>query len=263
MIARNVFFGVFRRNFPAEFIAEANILVLEHSFIRTGTNVTYILRDYLYKDRYGKDRTFVNVLATLRFKLRNIANVARPFELKVGLPNPMIDELKDYCRVLKVKVNNYYDVPHGDISAYLDSAMPAAQQKFRDLLTDDSHFMVPFHVATLNIKPDQEIEVIYEYEMAKEEEDTEICQTLYPMDSVNITIVDRGPTQRIVRAKSIHHANLEDDTSANETGTYNYRLDRYLLPHQGYAIWWKKVPVPPDATTQDVPLIEIQPGNDR
>jgi hypothetical protein len=47
-IARNVFFGVFKRNFPEEFIKEANILVLDHTFIRSGLNVTYTISDGSY-----------------------------------------------------------------------------------------------------------------------------------------------------------------------------------------------------------------------
>jgi hypothetical protein len=54
--------------------------------------------------------------------------------------------------------------------------------------------------------------------------------------------MDTGPTPRIVRARSIHAAQLENDTSAYAKGTYNFKLGRYLLPHQGFANWWKRIP---------------------
>lgn len=248
LIAKNVFFGVFKRNFPQEFIKEANILVLDHSFIRLGTNVTYTLQDKIYTDRYGAQQKFVELETVLRFKIKNISNSTSSLPLVIALPNPVINELKPFCKVVKIKVEG---MP-GITQSYLDRQVAETETRFREAIKDDTLSHVPFRACELSIKSDAEVEIVYEFTMAKEEEDTEICQTMYPMESVNITIVDRGPTPRVVRARSIHHADLENDTSASGTGTYNFRLNRYLLPHQGYAIWWKKVPVapPPQGTPE-------------
>jgi hypothetical protein len=245
LITKNVFFGVFRRNFPPEFIREANILVLEHTFIRSATNVTYTLEDVFYTNRFGKNQTFVKLSSILRFKQKNISNTSKPCELKIGLPNPIVDELKQFCRVVKVKINGYHDRSQAEMDSYLEKHIENENRDLQERLKNDDLSMIPLHVIDLTLKPNEEIEIVYEYTMAKEEEDTEICQTLYPTESINITIVDKGPTRRIVRARSIHHADLDNDSSASGSGTYNFRLDRYLLPHQGYAVWWKKVPAPP------------------
>jgi hypothetical protein len=93
--------------------------------------------------------------------------------------------------------------------------------------------------------------------MAKEEEDTELLQTRYPTDSLSVTIFDHGPTRRIVRARSIHLGDLRDDTPKEANGCYNFTLDRYFLPHQGFAIWWKKSP--PARNVSHAPIV-LQTG---
>jgi hypothetical protein len=98
--------------------------------------------------------------------------------------------------------------------------------------------------------------VIWDYVMAKEQEDSEVTQFLFPTDSVAITIVDQGTDERVVRAKSIHRCALEGISSDSERGTYNYRLDRYFLPRQGYVIWWKR-----DFSRNRQPGNAFPPGN--
>ena len=60
-IAKGVFFGVFRRNFPDEYIKEAHNLVLDHRFIRFGLNVTYTLVDDTFTNRAGNPQKFVRL----------------------------------------------------------------------------------------------------------------------------------------------------------------------------------------------------------
>ncbi|MGB7976106.1 MAG: hypothetical protein WCF81_17565 [Roseiarcus sp.] len=241
LIAKNVFFGVFRRNFPPGLIHEANILVLEHNLVRGPTTITYSLRDKTYTDRYGVSQKFVELSARLRFKIKNIGDAKTIFEAKVGMPNPIIDELKEFSKVKTIQITGSSQT---EIDKLIANRMLLAQDEFKEKLKNDSSYMVPFKVCDVSMAPGEEIEATYEYSMPKEEDDTEICQTLYPMESVNITVVDWGPTRRIVRARSIHHVDLENDSPRDATGTYNYHLARYLLPHQGFAIWWKRLPEP-------------------
>lgn len=79
--------------------------------------------------------------------------------------------------------------------------------------------------------------------MAKEEEDTEVFQTMMPCQQINLTVSDPAKDQRIVRARSIHRCELSNDTPPDTHGTYNFSLDNYVLPHQGFSIWWKRKPV--------------------
>jgi hypothetical protein len=234
VIAKNVFFGVFKRNFPPDFIKEANILVLEHQFIRSGMHLTYSLADQTYQDRSGRTREFVKVSAVARCKVKNIGNAPAQLPIVIGLPNPLIDEMKSVCSVNSVTIKQNGKEAKPDLAT--------AQSNFREKIKDDNLFMVPFSLASLSLEPDEVVELILDYSMAKEDEDTEIFQTLYPADSIIITVLDQGPTRRVIRARSIHFSPLENDTSAATSGVYNYKLDKYLLPHQGFAIWWKKVP---------------------
>jgi hypothetical protein len=233
-IARNVFFGVFKRNFPEDFIKEANILVLDHTFIRSGLNVTYTISDSSYMDRAGQMQPFVKLNSVARYKIKNVGNIKAKFPIGVNLPNPLIDEMKAACRVIGITIKMGGRDERRDLAA--------AEAAFRLAFQNDQNYQVPFRLEAIELEPNGEAEVIIDYVMAKEDEDTEIFQTLYPADSVIITIMDRGPTARAVRARAIHVSDLENDTSAEATGTYNFKLSKYLLPHQGFVIWWKKVP---------------------
>lgn len=120
-IAKNVFFGVFRRNFPPDLIKEATELLLEQTFIRSGLHATYVLRDDKYRDSAGNDMSYVRLETVARFKIRNVTNMNAQYPIR------------------------------------------------------------------------------------------------------------------------IHPAPLEDDSSAQAKGAYNFHLNRYLLPHQGFVIWWKNI----------------------
>jgi hypothetical protein len=254
-ITRNVFLGVLKRNFPSAFIAEANLLVLEHTFIRSDLHVTYTMSDGVYKDRAGKDQTFVKLNAVARFKVKNVGNKKETLPIQIGLPNPLIDEMKSTCKV------NGVTIKRGGKEERCNLA--DAEVAFREEMKNDDRFQVPFKVESIDVEPNDEVELIFDYAMAKEAEDTEIFQTLYPAASVIITIVDQGSTKRVVRARSLHRTPLENDTSAYTTGTYIFKLDQYLLPHQGYAIWWKRLPPQPAAPTPAAAAPPAAGGNIR
>lgn len=234
-ITKNVFFGVFRRNFPEGLIKEATILLLDHTFLRKSLDITYTLADGSYINREGRPQSFVKLGAITRFKIVNISNSDAGYPIGVGLPNPLIDEMKQFC-----KVNRMY-VRRGDAVEEFD--LDEAEKKFRTNIKDDNIYQVNFEVSSILIKSGEEVEFVSDYMMAKEEEDTELLQTRYPTDSLSVTILDHGPTERIVRARSIHLGNLRNDTPKEGNGCYNFTLDRYFLPHQGFVIWWKKVPL--------------------
>jgi hypothetical protein len=232
-ISKSVFFGVFRRNFPEALIREANTLLLEQTFIRRGCHVSYTLRDDTFKDEKGNAQPFVRLEAVARFKIQNISNTSASLPIAIGLPNPIQEDLKTKCAVIGATIKRNGKATVCDLKE--------AEQKFREELKNDLEYQVAFRLPEVTLDPQEEIEVIWDYVMAKEEEDTEIFQTRYPTDSISITVLDTSPSKRFVRARSIHPVQLDNDSSAQSKGTYNYRLDRYLLPHQGFAIWWKQV----------------------
>jgi len=235
-IALAVFNGVFKRNFPEAYIREANALVLDHTFIRSSMNVTYTIEDATYQSRAGAPQRFVKLYALARHSVKNVGNSAALLPIVIGLPNPLIDEMKDSCRVLGISVR-----VQGGAEQKID--LTKCNEEFQNSLRDDNISRVKFEAPSISLPPGHEADVTFNYVMAKEEEDTEIFQTRYPADSLTITIVDRNPELRAVRARSIHAADLEDNSpKTGQGGTYNFRLPRYLLPHQGFVIWWKKVP---------------------
>ena len=233
-ISKNVFLGVFRRNLPEKFIEEATMIVLNHTFIRSDMHITYTLIDEQFTNRSGELQKFVRLNAIAKSKIKNISYQKAKLQILLGLPNPIIDEMKAVCNVHKViiKQGGVDDVPD----------LKASEAKFREELKNDRKFRAIFEVKEIEILPEQEVEMIFDYSMAKEEEDTEIFQIGSPTKNISITVVDTVPNSRIVRAMAIHRCNLEDNSSAERRGTYCFILNEFFLPYQGFAIWWKKEP---------------------
>lgn len=77
-ITRNVFFGVSKRNFPSDFIKEANVLVLDQTFMREDLHVSYTISDGEYRDRAGTCRTLSGLMPVAR-------TLQRFFSRPVGL----------------------------------------------------------------------------------------------------------------------------------------------------------------------------------
>jgi hypothetical protein len=232
-VAKSVFFSVFKRNFPDELIREANLLLLEQSFIRTGGNHLYTLRDDSFSRADGTAVPCVIVEAVVRFKVKNISNELRSYPLKVALPNPLHDQVKERCGVRRVQVRS-------GTGELVDQCLDKAEISFRAELADNSKHQASFELASVEIRAGQEIEVIWNYAMMKEEEDTEVVLFTLPTEGIVATVVDYGPSKRTVRAKSIHRCPLEDVSSSPPNGTYTFRLDKYLLTRQGFVIWWKR-----------------------
>jgi hypothetical protein len=231
-VAKSVFFGVFKRNFPQELIQEANLLLLEQNFVRTGCELIYTMFDDSFDRGDGVQQSFVRMETIARFKIKNIGNSTANCPVATSLPNPIHTGMKAKCGVRRVR--------HRTHEEWTTVPLEDAERNFRAQLDDDKNHQARFELPSLSIAPDQEIEIVWEYVMTKEDEDTEVMLSLFPTDSISITIVDRGPTPRIVRAKSIHRAPLENIGSDQVRGTYSYRLDRYFLPRQGFMVWWKQ-----------------------
>jgi hypothetical protein len=244
VMSRRVFWGAFRKDFPETLIKEASTLFIDQNFIRSGLNLTYTICDQNYVDRFGNDMVFVRLNTVARYKIRNISNVTSSIPVGIMLPNPLIDEMKPFCKVNKIAIKEgVYGEGHTLSDINFDNIDTSkAEKKFREEIRDDNKYQVMFFIRDIDVLPGHQVEILVDYVMAKEDEDTEIFQTMYAADSVNVTVVDTNPLKRVVRARAIHPSALEDDTSEVADGTYNFKLQRYLLPHQGIAIWWKNIP---------------------
>jgi hypothetical protein len=231
-VAKSVFFGVFKRNFPEELIQEANLLLLEQNFVRTECQLIYTMMDDMFDRDDGVQTPFVRMETIARFKIKNIGNSTIACPVAISLPNPVHGGMKEKCGVRRVQYRTIGD--------WITIPLQDSEREFRSQLADDNNDQARFILPSIPIAPNQEIDIIWDYVMTKEDEDSELMLSLFPTDSISITIVDRGPTPRFVRAKSIHRTPLEKISSDEPRGTYSYRVDRYLLPRQGFLIWWKR-----------------------
>jgi hypothetical protein len=233
-ISRSVFFGVLKRNFPEGLVDEARQLVFEKDFVRMGSNHLFTLRDDTYQQDDGQPAACVLVEVLHRFKIKNVANEARDYLVRVGLPNPFHRGLKSKCKVRQVQIR----MPGGELE---NQPLEEAEAKFRKELDQKDnakdHFF--FELKPIKTHPGQEIEVIWNYTVPKEEEDTEVVLFAYSCEAVVVSVIDMQPTKRTVRAKAIHRAMLENVSSRATPGIYSYRLDQFFLPRQGFMIWWK------------------------
>jgi hypothetical protein len=172
VISRNVFMGVFRRRLPEGLVNEITLLVLNHNFIRESIHVTYTITDHHFMARDGSRQNFVCLNATARLKIRNVSEAKCKLPIVLGLPNPLIDEMKQYCKVNKASYKE------GGIETPFD--LRAAEHKFREDLQNDNKFTATFDLGPVDVQPNVEVELFWDYTMAKEEEDTEIFQTVVP-----------------------------------------------------------------------------------
>ena len=236
-ISKSVFFGVWKRNFPKPLIDAAGSLILDQKFIRTDLHLTYTVMDETVSIN-GAPTQFVKLNAIATCVVKNVSNGPENLPLGISLPNPMIDELKPFSVLNKITVKK----KGGKAEVISEQTFLEAQKKFRAGMADDRNSQVLLDLGHITVLRDEEVEMMLNYNMAKEIEDSEVFTTTIPADSVSLTILDQGITKRVIRARAIHQSGLENHTSESAPGTYSFKLMHYLLPMQGFVIWWKSVP---------------------
>ncbi len=241
-ISKNVFMGVLGRQLPPDLINEAHDLVLSQVFIREELRITYILSDDSYQKDDGSCGKYVKMEALANFTVRNVSGSKSSHPIQVSIPNPMIKGLKDKCDVTRARV------VVGD--AEVDIGFAAARQAFLDQIDSAVGTHIAFKCKSVDIAANQIATISMSYTMAKEEEDSEVFQTLAPARTISVTVVDKNKGSRILRARSIHRTDLIDDTPPTGAGNYHYSLSSFVLPHQGFVIWWKRA---------DLAVVEVAP----
>jgi hypothetical protein len=151
------------------------------------------------------------------------------------MSNPLHKEMRDKCVVREVKYRKV-----GDKSGvWTTIPLEETEKTFRKALDDNNVDQARFVLPSIAIPSGDEIEIIWDYVMAKEDEDSEVMTSLFATATTSITLVHLGPTKRKIRARAIHRTQLEKISEDSTTGTYTYLLDRYMLPRQGFEVWWK------------------------
>lgn len=241
---KSVFFGVFRRNFPTDLMSEANLLLLDQHFIRSRFHVLYTLNDETYS-KNGESLPCVLLESVQQFKIKNVSADKQSLRIRAGLPNPSVYELKQKCRVRSVQLRR-----EGGTLEKLP--IETAQAKFQEAIAKaESGHNVPFELSPITVARDEEVELVWDVVMAKEEEDNEIMTFNYATESLGLTIVDQGSEKRQIGARSIHRQDLVTLSRDPEKGSFTYAVDHFFLPRQGYVLWWKKAAEPrlPDGNT--------------
>lgn len=227
-----IFYGALRRHLPKELLTEANALVLDQVFIKKNLTLEYVLEDDTYTKADGVVGPYVKASAALRFTVVNVSDVPQSFPVAVLVPNPLDPALKDKCDVPSAAI-----IQHGQ-RRDLDISGPRA--RFRLAMVKSTAAHVTCRCGDIELAPGEEAEIDLRYVMAKHEDDSDHFEILYPSDSLRVMVVDRGAQERRVGASAHHPGQLEDQTLTSSGGPYLYRLNRYLLPHQGASIWWRK-----------------------
>lgn len=244
-ITKNVFAGVFRRDLPEGLIDEASLIVLEAKVIRRDFQVIYTLSDDTYIKANGTAAPYVSLRAVSSFVLKNASRETHDVPIGVGLPNPIEKGLREKANVISITVSP--TTPSGGPERELD--LKEAKEKMRAEMTDDRSTNVYCIPEELPLKPGEEVRVKADYVMAKEVEDTEVLQSLYPSDGLHLTIVDPQHDKRIVRARSLHRVPLEGNPQDGDPSLSVYNINHHMLPHQGVLVWWKTKPQKEDVET--------------
>ncbi|MDP5279937.1 hypothetical protein Q9Q95_13460 [Sphingomonas sp. DG1-23] len=235
-VTKNVFQAVLRRDLPKELLDEANNLVLNSSLMRQGFTVTYTLMDDKFCPAGGDELDCVLVEAIMEFTMRNVSTDTICWPVALALPNPVHPKLKDRVKVTSI------DVRKGGESVVLD--LVNAEANFRVAMRANENTAVRYAAGEVSLNRGESCTFSATYVMAKEVEDSELLQTLYPADGVRITVFDRaGDARRVTFARSVHRQMLEHIPSDLRHPTAKiFKIPGYLLPHQGVLIWWKKKP---------------------
>lgn len=231
-VRSDVVSGVLRRDLPKGLLLEVNRLALDQAFILRNLTLEYVLADDSYANPGGASVPCVTVSAALRFTVVNISDAPRSFPIAVTLSNPFEPGLKEKCDVPSARLHQ-----HG---AWRDVDIAGGRARFRLALARSAAAQVRCHCGDVQLISGEEAELDIRYVMAKREEDADTFETLYPSDSLRLMVVDHGAQGRRIGAIAHHPGALEDQTLTADGGPYQYRLDRYLLPHQGATIWWRK-----------------------
>jgi hypothetical protein len=230
-ITKNVFFGVFRRDLPRGLIDEASVLILEANIIRKDFVITYTISDDMYQEDNGVDILFISLRAVAQFTLKNIGTAECKTMIAVGLPNPIKPGMRERSDVSSIKIRRE-GKEEEDFDLHIE------KREMRRAM-EDLNVTTAFCGKEATLRPNEEIRVYADYVIAKEPEDTEVLQSLFPTDGLRVTVIDRSPEKRIVRARSIHRVGLRDSSSPREIGTHIYAIEQHMLPYQGMILWWK------------------------
>jgi hypothetical protein len=112
------------------------------------------------------------VSAAIRYTVVNVSDSPQRFPVAVLLPNPQVPALKSKADVLSVSITQNGRREIKDIAG--------ERRRFREEMDASQATHVRCSAATLDLASGEHAEIEMQYVMAKEEEDSENFETLYP-----------------------------------------------------------------------------------
>lgn len=245
ILGSNVLLGMFESRHHPRLFSMVKEHVFEKKILRRNIDINYTLVD-LDEDFSGtrlNGERFLKVDVILSTITENI-NVARTenqgvikHQIWLGLPNPILDELKKHVRVNSFRVGEWIlDANHID----------RINRDLQTCLQDDTKNDAPVHIADVDLQPGQTVTVSGSYTMVKEFQDTEVFRSKEIAENIHLTVVNKSTEDLSIRARSLAHGTLHHSASPS---AQQWKLDELSLPLQGIMVWWKKKPNGPQPST--------------
>lgn len=256
ILGSNVLLGMFESRHHPRLFSMVKEHVFEKNVLRRNIDINYTLVD-LEEDFSGtrlNGERFLKVDVILSTITENI-NVAKTesegvvtLPIWLGLPNPILDELKKHVRVNSFRVGERkLDPEH----------IQRINEDLQACLKDDTENDAPVHIDDIDLQPGQTVTVSGSYTMVKELQDTEVFRSKEIAENIHLTVVNKSTEDLAIRARSLAHGRLHHSASPS---AQQWKLDELSLPLQGIMVWWKKKPNgPPGSTIADAVPISDEP----
>lgn len=246
-----VLLGMFESRHHPRLFALIKENILEKNIIRKNIDINYTLVDLaedfagtrLEGERYLKvDVILSTVTENINIAQNDLKGAIR-VPIKLGLPNPILDELKPFVRVNGFRI--------GDKQIESDD-IEKINVKLQEKLNDDTQVDATIEIGEHFLQPGEQITVSGSYTMIKELQDTEVFRSIEIAENIHLTVVNRASEDLEIRARSLAHGTLHPQKSPS---AQQWKLDELSLPLQGIMVWWKKSPKGPSPlnATESIP----------
>ncbi|MEP1421284.1 MAG: hypothetical protein ABJK59_05910 [Erythrobacter sp.] len=240
-LGNNVLMGMFESSHHPSLFPLVREHIFDKNVIRRNIDINYTITDLDEDLSSGRlaGHEFVSVDVILSTVTENISASESPkngrvtVPVGIGLPNPMLDELKRHVRI------NGFRIGEDQVKA---DEIEAINVKLQKILEDDDAVDAELQIGTYELEAGQQITVSGSYTMVKEAQDTEVFRSLEIAENIHFTVVDKSSHDLRVRARALAHGRLHGQESPSAR---QWKLDELSLPLQGIMVWWKKAPPGP------------------
>ena len=252
VLGSNVLLGMFESRHHPKLFSLVKRHIFEKNIVRKNIDINYTIRDFdcdLVGTRLeGQKFVCVDVILSTVTENINVAdstsNGKITVPVKIGLPNPMLDELKPFVRINGFRI--------GD-RVVAEEKIQLINNHLQDALQDDSATDAAVSVDEYDLQAGEMLTVSGSYTMVKEAQDTEVFRSIEIAENIHLTVVDKSSHNLRVRARSLAHAKLHGQPSPS---AQQWKLDDLSLPLQGIMVWWKTAPRGPSPLACDVGATE-------